>query len=324
MNELSDSANELDRRVTAAVERGWVALELGRAAIAEREARAALALSSQHVEARLLLADALLSQKRGDEAIVVVEEAFALAPDTSAVHLVACAVFCETFALDRAFAAAKAFAQLEPDSSMAHSLFAEVAHRGGDFRAAAEHARRALAIDPDDVRSLELFGLAQLDLDPRQAEAAFLRQLSIDPNASLALNNLGVALERQGRLWEAAKLFESAVRRDPTNELARNNTRLTLRRWSGPAAGLGLGAAIAGSKGLVAAAVPGLAKAFSEASPKWLGVGLALVALVGLGVWGFVRGRRAFRLRKLEREDPALYRMFVMLERDAVEGRATG
>lgn len=332
--EFDNQTTERAQRTLSAIKRGWAAIELRRAAVAEREARAALALEPESVEARLLLIEALHLQKRSDEAVPVVEEALALAPDEPMVQQVACLIYCERFELDRALGAANAYARLDPDSATAHVLFAEVTYRGGTWQASVAYAERALAVDPDNIVALERLGLASLHIDPRQAEAAFLRQLALEPNQSTTLNNLGVSLERQGRLWEAAKLFASAVRLDPTNELARNNTRSTLKRWSSPAAALGLGGAALAAKSFLPAVIPGIASGLSRQSPAVVaGIVAALIAIIGaavLGGWLIARARSARRLRELARSDPALHAMFLALERDAAreatsapdEGRA--
>jgi tetratricopeptide (TPR) repeat protein len=309
--------DEAQRLASLAIDRAWVAMELGRGAVAEREARAALAVCPQSAEARLVLIEALCGQQRYEEASAVVDEALALEPTWPEVQLLACLVFCQQRERERALAAANAYASLAPESAMAHVLFAEISSLDFDARATIEAAERALAIDPSNVRALELLGLALTDTEPRQAEQVFLRQLAIAPNDSMALNNLGVALERQQRYWEAAKLFESAVRLDPTNALARSNTRLTVHRWVGPGVGLGLGGVfMLGSKGALVVLVNAVIQLVAKAPLAAL-VAVALVlALIAGGILLYNRVRRALRLRRLAREDPCLYEMFRNLERD--------
>lgn len=60
----------------------------------------------------------------------------------------------------------------------------------------------------------------------RYAEAeSYLRQaIAINPTA-LSYNNLGVALDRQGRVEEAKEAWRNALRLDPSHELARKNLR---------------------------------------------------------------------------------------------------
>jgi tetratricopeptide (TPR) repeat protein len=309
--------NEAQRLASFAIERACVALELRRHTVAEREARAALALWPQSVDARVALVEALCGQRRFEEAGAVVDEALALEPNWVEVQLLACLVFCEQRDRARALAAANAHASLAPESAMTHVLYAEISSLDGDVRSTIDATQRALAIDPSNVRALELLGLALTNVDPRQAEQVFLRQLAIAPNDSVAVNNLGVALERQKRYWEAAKLFESAVRLDPTNALARSNTRLTINRWASPAFGVGLGGVLMlGSKGFLLVLVNAAAQLVTKAPRAALAAAVLVLLLIAGGVLLYTRGLRVWRLRRLAREDPGLHEMFRNLERD--------
>jgi hypothetical protein len=58
----------------------------------------------------------------------------------------------------------------------------------------------------------------------------------LDPESWEAMNNLGVALQRQGRDAEAVEHFVNAARLDPTNDLARDNVAASVH--SHAAAGL--------------------------------------------------------------------------------------
>jgi tetratricopeptide (TPR) repeat protein len=55
------------------------------------------------------------------------------------------------------------------------------------------------------------------------AEAHFRRALELDPNNAISHNNLGLALQRQGRAVEAVHAFDAAARIDPASDLARTN-----------------------------------------------------------------------------------------------------
>ncbi len=317
MEDIEESSNTARHVASAAIQRGWVAIELRRFSAAEREARAALAASPQSVEARLLLIESLLLRERDDEARAVVEEALALEPSSPLVQHAACVIFRRCFELDRALDAANEYARLAPHDPTAHVLVAEVMFTAGNRRATIDAARRALALHPENPRALEQLGVALLDEDPKSAEAVFIQQLALAPNESAIFNNLGVALERQNRLWEAAKVFETAVRLDPTSETSRNNTRTTLRRWTAPTLGVGLSAAaLAGSKGLLVVSTQSVGRSLARASTAQVVAVLAVIALAIAGVVIFAFARSALRVRRLAREDPALYKMFRDLERD--------
>ncbi len=120
----------------------------------------------------------------------------------------------------------------------------------GDREAAASSARRAVEREPGDVEAWNLLGISLEAVEPDAARAAWERALSLAPGepeahfrigdferrrgrheaamaayrAALAtgsrhpvlLNNLGLSLQAQGRLDEAAKSFGEAVEREPT------------------------------------------------------------------------------------------------------------
>ncbi len=309
-SEEDDGQTSDQQRAALALKRGWVAVELQRFSAAEREARAALALTPNSVYARLLLIEVLYRQSRFDELNRVLEEALALAPDWHEVQHAACVVWCAQFELDRASEAADAYARLAPDTASAHSLRAEIALRSGDAASAIEHAERALAVDPSLAEPRDLIARATLERDPRRAEAVLLERLADDPTNVDALINLGVALDRQGRAWEAAQVFKNAVRLHPTNERARANTRVAVERWATPEGSVRV-AGIA----VTTAMVVGGATLVGRDGP--FGAALLLLALLAIfaGLVG-PRLRRAQHLRRLEREDPALYAMFRNIERD--------
>jgi tetratricopeptide (TPR) repeat protein len=309
-NDQDDDQASDQQRAALALKRGWVAVELQRYSAAEREARAALALTPNSAYARLLLIEVLYRQSRFEELNPVLEEALALAPDWHEVQHAACVVWCAQTELDRAIEAADAYARLAPDTAAAHALRAEIALRSGDARSAIAHAERALAIDPSLPEPRDVIARATLDDDPRRTEAVLLERLADDPTNVHALINLGVALDRQGRAWDAAQVFKNAVRLDPSNELARANTRAAVESWATPAAGVGA-AVLLSAKGIVATG------AVVVANDSKLGAALAvLVMLAVLAALVGPRIRRSYHLRRLAREDPALYAMFRNIERD--------
>ena len=59
-----------------------------------------------------------------------------------------------------------------------------------------------------------------------QEIAAYQKALSLDPSIAAAHSNLGLALEKQGKLEEAIGELEIAVRLDPSNTVIRKNLEI--------------------------------------------------------------------------------------------------
>ena len=79
----------------------------------------------------------------------------------------------------------------------------------GDMAKAAYRA--AVAIDPTAVGAEVGFGRTLARSDPRAAEAAFLTALAREPDNVVALNNLGVVRDLQGRNVEAQEAYNHAL-----------------------------------------------------------------------------------------------------------------
>jgi tetratricopeptide (TPR) repeat protein len=68
----------------------------------------------------------------------------------------------------------------------------------------------------------------------REAEAHCRQALSLKPDSSTSMNNLGVALSNAGRKVDAAKCFYEAYRLNPSDNLARHNLDSTLKEHLKP------------------------------------------------------------------------------------------
>jgi Flp pilus assembly protein TadD len=71
--------------------------------------------------------------------------------------------------------------------------------------------RAAIAIDPTAVNAEVGLGRTLARSDPRAAEAAFLTALAGEPDNVVALNNLGVVRDLQGRNTEAQQAYDHAL-----------------------------------------------------------------------------------------------------------------
>ncbi|MGH2718014.1 MAG: tetratricopeptide repeat protein [Actinomycetota bacterium] len=135
---------------------------------------------------------------------------------------------------ESARAAAREAVKLAPVSSDAYLMLAEAEAANHDLKeakSAAEHAR-----DLAPRRAAPYVTLSMVDLRARhcpEAEAQARLALSIEPENTHALNNLGLALRYQGRRREAVHYLGTASRLDPRNPLYRRNAKRAAAGFGG-------------------------------------------------------------------------------------------
>lgn len=111
---------------------------------------------------------------------------------------------------------------------------AREAYARDDWVSTQQLAGRAVALNPSNVTSRLILGLAYMNMNSLdQAEAEFRQVLSVakdDQNSSAwAHNNLGVVFQRRGRLDLAEREFRTALDLDPSNGQARVNLAMIKR-----------------------------------------------------------------------------------------------
>ena len=258
--------------------KGIKLIEIGRAEEALHELRRGLMLSPN--DARMLTAAAWATRLSGDldEALRLVEQALAVAPDLEWPHRLRSVILLklgrEAEALDEALEARK----LDPEGAYALQQLFSVQRRTKMLSEAWKSAHLLVQVAPEDAESHINLGLIQLDYGRNDyAEKSFRRALEIDPESDTALNNLGVALRRQNKTEEAIHAFYRATRLTPDADLARSN--LGKARQSYVSAGQGAIIAMV----LVVMLAPFLdsADGISETAKITI-FGAAIVAIVGL------------------------------------------
>ncbi len=109
--------------------------------------------------------------------------------------------------LDRALA-------IEPDLAEGHGGRALLAYEGRDWGGTIEHARRALATNPNYVDAMHwLYGALQIVGKGEEAETVREKTLAVDPLAVPVLSGRALALADQGRLEEAHALADQILAR---------------------------------------------------------------------------------------------------------------
>jgi tetratricopeptide (TPR) repeat protein len=156
----------------------------------------------------------------------------------------------------------------DPDAMLALGE-AQLANR--QFEEAERCADRVIVLDPASSDGHYLLGRISLQRkDWKEAEAHCREALRIEPRNWIVMNNLGVALQGQGRHKDAVAAFENAAKMNPKAELVRRNLFSQTQRY------IGLGViTILIAQGIRLAIV-------AHASPVAFAAGLAILLL---GAW---------------------------------------
>lgn len=288
--------------------RARAAMEVGRPEEGERQARQALVHAPDDAEAHGLLGQSLVYQARYAEAQAAAEAGLKSMPDAEWLHRMRSITLRHQGRLDEALEAADTALRCDPDEAYAHyarSTALEALRRLDEAEAS---ARTALELSPEDARFHRQLGDVLLERDPAGAERAYRDSLRLEPHSAVALNNLGVAMEKQHRLAEAATAYKSAILADPTFQLAKDNARSAVRQH------LKVGAGFLFVGVLLTRAVLRLFRDRPGADHLVMG-GFAL--LVAVSYVGYHLWRRAQRKRELQQSDPQLLAIYEQLERDA-------
>ncbi|MFK7770338.1 MAG: tetratricopeptide repeat protein [Mariniblastus sp.] len=131
--------------------------------------------------------------------------------------------------------------RLFPVMSHSHETRGDALHANGKNEQAVEAYKVAIQHDPENDGALLGIGNALLDLKkPNEAESYIRRALEFNPNSAICLNNLGVCLENQGDLKNAALAYKSAVLVDPSLKIAKANTASAVDRYLAVGGGVSL------------------------------------------------------------------------------------
>jgi Flp pilus assembly protein TadD len=98
----------------------------------------------------------------------------------------------------------------------------------------------ALVLAPDSQDALLGLGRLRLSTDPKRAEAFFRRVIARAPRNAIALNDLGIALDLQGRHAEAQKNYGAAIAANPDMRAAQVNLALSTALGGHPEAAVDL------------------------------------------------------------------------------------
>jgi tetratricopeptide (TPR) repeat protein len=289
-----------------AMVRARAAFDLRRYEEAEKEARAASGLKPDDASAWALLASVLQVRARwldSEEAILAGLQAD---PESAWLHRLRSRYWLHACRNAEALEAATEACRLAPESPHSHHERDEVLSAMGRKKEARDELERAVALAPGESFHLRALGDFFLESDPKAAEGIYREALKLDAEDAAALNNLGVALQRQKKRIDAAICFKAAVLLDPTLKVAKENTHstisvlLTAGRWT---------FWLALAAGLVA---------------RWRGWvhGTREVVFITLGgTVALAMVHNLWRLWQLRRADPALRKLWTRIDADKRRGR---
>jgi len=296
--------------------RASAAIALGRFEEAVRQAGRAVAAEPAAIEGYGLLAQALIGQNEMRRAQEAAEQGLSHGPDSEwLLRLRATALFHQGDAKG-ALAGAEAALAVLPASALAHSLRGKSLGKLKREKEALAALEKSIELAPQTAHLHRDLGDLLLRKEPKLAEARYRAALELTPNDAVALNNLGVALQRQKRHEEAAHQFRAAILADPTMKVAKTNAHSTI-------GALGRRAGVTGAV-LALYLAASLLRAYSssgadEQRPFWVSL-LLLVAMVALIAVALGMRHRATEAAK-KRQDPQLAALYERLDSDKKRGQ---
>jgi tetratricopeptide (TPR) repeat protein len=205
----------------------------GQAAMAEPLLAPLLQANPREPVALHLLGAVRAQQDRMTEAEALWRRSLEAKPDQLHVEFQLGQLLASNGRYDEAVALLRSVASARPDNMEAHVALARALAGLGDFAGAEGAYRRALTLDPQSPAAISGLGAVLNDLGrPGEAETV-LRGAARDEGAvwrALIAHNLGVALEKQGRLPEALAQFDLALAHAPDHPRTQRNRAKTLER----------------------------------------------------------------------------------------------
>ncbi len=209
----------------------------GKAALAERLCRKALAQDPRHAEAHNLLGVLALHRGALAEAMAAIGQALRLHPAHAPYLSNLAAVQQRAGRLAEAVATLRDAVALAPAEATLHFNLGTLLNRLGQPAAAAPSLRAALALQPDHAEAHNNLGNALAALhQPAAAAASYRQALALRPDYAEAHGNLGLAERALGDFAAAAAAFRRALALRPAYPQALNNLGAVLLDQAQPEA----------------------------------------------------------------------------------------
>jgi tetratricopeptide (TPR) repeat protein len=208
--------------MSAFLERGRLLAAQGRWDMAEKELRMAVSESPDSASAHGLLAMALLSLKRKEEALGEAQTAVRLAPQAPLTYYFLAQVFDGMDRLKEAEAAVRTAIQLDPEDADYQALLAGIVFEQSRWADALAAAEEGLKQDPDHINCLNYRGLALTKLGRRgEAGANMAATIARGPENALSHTVQGWNYLESNRPRDALESFRTALKLDPDFDYAK-------------------------------------------------------------------------------------------------------
>lgn len=269
-------------------------IELRRYPEAELGLRGLLADDPDNTEAMILLADVLEELGRSGEGVQVARAAVSAAPDDPRAHRVLCHLLLRESRPAEAVEAAEVAVRLAPWDWTTHYTLGLALRSGRRPRArdALACANEAVRLAPHASHAHNLAGLCLDDLRLHdEAQRAYAEALRLDPQNTMALNNLAALNLGSGKLSRASAFLTAGLSTDAQERALHQNYDAILVKllWRLSLVGLGLALLVAILAGTGA---PWVAKAALGALllPTYALVGRGVTRALPRGVQHWARG----------------------------------
>jgi tetratricopeptide (TPR) repeat protein len=160
-----------------------------------------------------------VAQRQFDKALKLLEDELKKAPDSRPLHLLMAATAVQAGKLDLASSQYEWLRSDDPKSGLAYASLGDIYGLKGDLKSALESYQKARELAPNDSRIIAM--VAFLESTSGQDSEAIVnlrKQLAIDPENAVAMNNLAFALAETGTdLDQALSMAEKAQRKIPNN-----------------------------------------------------------------------------------------------------------
>ena len=201
---------------------------------ANQNLRRALEIDPSHTISRHYMAEILRVQSRYREALEAYRAVLEIDPEYAPAHAYMGYVLLELHRYDEAaefvskartlIEAGPALTPELPTAGLLHALLGRASWGLGRIEAGDEHFRRALELDPRNMKTIEYVAVAHIRQKRyREALDLYRTLLGIDPDRAATHADIGATLYYLGRTEEAIRSLRRALSLDPAQETARTN-----------------------------------------------------------------------------------------------------